>query len=129
METYHALTQIAPPDAPSEGATVQALAPIEPTSDEPEPTELADQPAAAVNQTLEELAREGARRMLERALATEVDEFLGRTRYERRMLAEHGYRNGYGRPRAVAIGTWPVAVRAPRIRDQIGRMDDKKFHQ
>ena len=43
--------------------------------------------------------------MLERALAVEVDEFLGRPRYERRMLAEHGYRNGYGRPRAVAIGT------------------------
>ena len=33
------------------------------------------------------------------------------------MLAEHGYRNGYGRPRAVAVGTWPVEVRAPRIRD------------
>ena len=33
------------------------------------------------------------------------------------MLAEHGYRNGYGRPRPVAVGTWPVEVRAPRIRD------------
>ena len=44
------------------------------------------------HQTIEELAREGARRMLERALAVEVDEFLGRPRYERRMLAEHGYR-------------------------------------
>lgn len=33
------------------------------------------------------------------------------------MLADHGYRNGFGRPRAVAIGTWPVDVRAPRVRD------------
>ncbi len=55
--------------------------------------------------------------LMQRALAVEVDEFLGRPRYERRVLAEHGYRNGYGRPRAVAIGTWPVEVRAPRIRD------------
>ncbi|HET9877924.1 MAG TPA: IS256 family transposase [Candidatus Limnocylindria bacterium] len=86
-------------------------------ADEPEPSEAGDQPAAIVNQTLEDLAREGARRMLERALAAEVDEFLGRARYQRRLLAEHGYRNGYGRPRAVAIGTWPVEVRAPRIRD------------
>jgi len=55
--------------------------------------------------------------VLERALAAEVDEFLGRQRYQRRLLADHGYRNGYGRPRAVAIGTWPVDVRAPRVRD------------
>jgi len=37
--------------------------------------------------------------MLELASAVAVDEFLGRQRYERRMLAEHGYRNAYGRPR------------------------------
>lgn len=86
-------------------------------ANEREPTQPAAQPAAVVNATLEELAREGARRMLKRALATEVDEFLGRSRYQRRLLAEQGYRNGYGRPRAVAIGTWPVAVRAPRVRD------------
>jgi hypothetical protein len=94
------------------------------TDAEPEPSE---PPAAIVNQTLEELAREGARRMLERALAVEVDEFLGRPRYEGRMLAEHGYRNGYGRPRAVAIGTWPVEVRAPRIRDLPD--DEPPFHR
>lgn len=120
METYHALTPVASSRQPAEKflqpaedeagqhAIAQAHAP------EPEPSE---PPAAIVNQTLEELAREGARRMLERALAAEVDEFLGRPRYERRLLAEHGYRNGYGRPRPVAIGTWPVEVRPPRIRD------------
>ena len=119
METYHALAQVARPDAPPEADAVErAIAPVPPpaltTESEPEPSE---PPAAIVNQTLEELAREGARRMLERALATEVDEFVGRQRYERRMLAEHGYRNGYGRARSVAVGTWPVEVRAPRIRD------------
>jgi len=115
METYHALTPTAPAEQPSDKpATLVEVAPPAP---EPEPPTADERPAAIVNQTLEELAREGARRMLERALTTEVDEFLGRQRYERRMLAEHGYRNGYGRPHAVAIGTWPVEVRAPRIRD------------
>jgi len=115
METYHALTSVARPEQPTDDKTEQhAIDPVEPPAPEPEPSE---PPAAIVNHTIEELAREGARRMLERALAVEVDEFLGRPRYERRMLAEHGYRNGYGRPRAVAIGTWPVEVRAPRIRD------------
>ena len=108
MEPYHPLSAVAPLEKPAESPIAPASIP------EPEPTEPA---AEAVNHTLEELAREGARRMLERALATEVDEFLGRPRYERRLLAEQGYRNGYGRPRPVAIGTWPVEVRAPRIAD------------
>ncbi len=115
METYHALTPVTRRDRPTDDDAEQhAIAPVEPPAPELEPSE---PPAAIVNHTIEELAREGARRMLERALAVEVDEFLGRPRYERRLLAEHGYRNGYGRPRAVAIGTWPVEVRAPRIRD------------
>ena len=119
METYHDLTEIAPSPPQSDEMDGHAMtATTAPTpAAEPEPSEAGDQPAAIVNQTLEDLAREGARRMLERALAAEVDEFLGRARYQRRLLAEHGYRNGYGRPRAVAIGTWPVEVRAPRIRD------------
>lgn len=67
METYHALSPIAPSDPPSQRVDQHALTPVEPKSDEPEPSSAADQPAAIVNQTLEELAREGARRMLERA--------------------------------------------------------------
>ncbi|HET8571357.1 MAG TPA: IS256 family transposase [Candidatus Limnocylindria bacterium] len=118
METYHALTPVAPTKAPTATDAEQpAIAAVTAPDPEPDPSDDGDQPAAIVNQTLEELAREGARRMLERALAAEVDEFLGRSRYQRRLLAEHGYRNGYGRPRAVAIGTWPVDVRAPRVRD------------
>lgn len=119
METYHALTSIArsqPPTNEPDGHAITTTTARTP-ADEPEPGAPDEQPAAMVNSTLEELAREGARQMLERALAAEVDEFLGRQRYERRMLAEHGYRNGYGRPRKVAIGTWPVEVRAPRVRD------------
>jgi transposase-like protein len=63
---------------------------------------------------LDQLARDGARLMLERALGAEVDEFLGRERYARGGEFR-GYRNGYGRARSVAIGTWSVPVRAPRV--------------
>ncbi len=128
METYHALTSFAPSQPPDQQMGEHAIAPATTSkpSEEPEPTHPDEQPAAVVNTTIEELAREGARRMLERALAAEVDEFLGRSRYQRRLLAEHGYRNGYGRPRAVAIGTWPVEVRAPRVRDL--PEDGESFH-
>ena len=107
-EPYHAISSIAPVEKPVE----KAIAP----TPVPEPDQAEEAPEA-VNRTLEELAKEGARRMLERALAVEVDEFLGRHRYERKLLAEQGYRNGYGRPRPVAVGTWPIEVKAPRIRD------------
>jgi transposase-like protein len=70
-----------------------------------------------VVETLENLAREGARRMLERALAAEVDAFLGRGRYQRGGRRRRGYRNGYARPRQIGIGTWSVPVRAPRVAD------------
>lgn len=66
--------------------------------------------------TLDRLAREGARLMLERALSAEVDEFLGRERYGRGGEFR-GYRNGHGRPRTVGVGTWAVPVRAPRVSD------------
>jgi hypothetical protein len=42
---------------------------------------LAPDEGAVITDTLESVAREGARAMLERALAEEVDEFLGRPRY------------------------------------------------
>jgi transposase-like protein len=77
---------------------------------------LAPQEGAVITDTLESIAREGARAMLERMLAEEVDEFLGRPRYAKGGQAT-GYRNGYGRKREVGIGTWSVPVRAPRVSD------------
>lgn len=67
-------------------------------------------------ESLERLSREGARKILATALELEVDEFLGRLRYER---AEpfRGYRNGYAKPRQVAVGFGRVEVRVPRVRE------------
>ncbi|HEX6140468.1 MAG TPA: hypothetical protein VF013_08425 [Candidatus Limnocylindria bacterium] len=81
METYHALTQVAPSHAPTATDDEQRAIAVKALAPQPEPDEAGDQPAAIVNQALEELAREGARRMRERAPATEVDEFLGRQRF------------------------------------------------
>lgn len=71
---------------------------------------------SVISDTLEAVAREGARRMLEQALRAEVDEFLGRDRYAPGGR-ESGYRNGHGRAREIGIGTWPVTVRPPRVSD------------
>jgi transposase-like protein len=71
---------------------------------------------AVVADTLEAVCIEGARRMLAAVLAAEVDAFLERPRYAPGGRAS-GYRNGYARERQVGIGTWSVAVRAPRVSD------------
>ena len=65
---------------------------------------------------LDQIAREGARRMLVSVLEQEVEEFLGRKRYERQDGAV-GYRNGYGKKRKVAVGSGTMAIRAPRVRE------------
>jgi len=69
-----------------------------------------------ITDTLEAVAREGARRILADALEAEVQAFLGRDRYAPGGL-ETGYRNGYGRAREIGIGTWSVEVRPPRVSD------------
>ena len=69
--------------------------------------------------SLEEVTLEGARRMLVSVLESEVEEFLGRRRYERRE-GSAGYRNGFGKRRKVAIGSGTLQIRAPRVRENQG---------
>ncbi len=70
--------------------------------------------AGLVGDTLEEMVREGARRMLAAALDEEVSAFLGRDRYER-SDEFRGYRNGYHRSRELTVGVSAVEVKAPRV--------------
>jgi putative transposase len=67
---------------------------------------------------LDEIAREGARRMLAQALEAEVADYIARNQ-ER---DEHGraqvVRNGKARPRKVTLGSGTIEVRAPRIDDR-----------
>jgi putative transposase len=69
-----------------------------------------------VEDALEHLVRDGARRMLAVALEAEVTAFLGRGRYQRGGEFR-GYRNGHHAPRPVTVGLGAVAVRVPRVAD------------
>ena len=68
---------------------------------------------------LDEIAREGARRMLLAALETEVAAYLEAHREER---DDEGHalvvRNGKGRTRRVTLGAGTIAVSAPRVNDR-----------
>ena len=68
---------------------------------------------------LDELAREGARRMLMQALEAEVQAYVERYQEVR---DDEGkamvVRNGRGRPRKVAVGAGVLDVTAPRVNDK-----------
>jgi transposase-like protein len=66
-------------------------------------------------QDLDQLARQGALRMLKDVLEQEVSEFLGRSRYQR-SEEFNGYRNGCGKRRKVVVGSGTLELRAPRVR-------------
>src|SRR3954447_2562415 len=74
--------------------------------------------------TLDELAREGARRMIAAALKAEADDYVERFADER---DEHGkrlvVRNGRARERRVTVGSGTMAVKAPRVNDK--RVDEQ----
>ena len=63
----------------------------------------AEQSQEMLGDALEEVAREGARRLLAEALELEVNEFLQRARYQRGR-SFRGYRNVYAAERTVGVG-------------------------
>src|SRR4051795_13223174 len=74
--------------------------------------------------TLDDLAREGARRLIAAALRAEADDYVERFADDR---GEDGkrlvVRNGRARERRVTVGSGTVAVQAPRINDK--RIDEQ----
>ena len=73
-------------------------------------------PVPAPDDVLEMIVREGARKMLQSALEKEVDDFLGRRRYER-TTEQRGYRNGHLPKRTIGVGMGAVEVSLPRVSD------------
>jgi putative transposase len=77
-----------------------------------------------VGSTLDELAREGARRMIAVALEAEVGEYVARFGDE---LDDDGHRvvvrNGKARERRVTVGSGTMPIRAPRVNDK--RVDEE----
>jgi putative transposase len=72
---------------------------------------------------LDEIARQGARRMLAKALEAEVEFYIEAARGER---DERGHalvvRNGYAKEREILLGAGAVEVKAPRVNDR--RVDE-----
>lgn len=80
-------------------------------------------PEEGVTLTLDEIARQGAQRMLAAALEAEVAAYIERYAHA---LDEDGHRlvvrNGHARARKVTIGSGTCDVRAPRVNDK--RVDE-----
>jgi transposase-like protein len=84
-------------------------------------------------ESLSELAKLGARLIIQRAVEDEFDAWLGRSRYERRPDGERGlrnygegYRNGY-RPRRVQTGEGELQVQIPQVREAAQTFASKLF--
>ena len=84
----------------------------------PEPAAGDDHPVGG-SSLIDEIVREGARRMLAEALRAEVDAYVARFAEE---CDEHGHRlvvrNGYHEPRQVLTSAGAVVVKAPRVNDK-----------
>ena len=78
-------------------------------------------------ETLENFARQGVQQLLQRVLEEEVEQLLGRRRSERRAAIDPqpGYRNGYGKPRKLAMSNGTIEVRRPRVRGLEERFESR----
>jgi transposase-like protein len=67
---------------------------------------------------LEAHIRSEAQTWVQRLLEAEVSELLGRLKSQRRVHVDGavGYRNGYGKPRRLALSNGTISVRRPRVR-------------
>lgn len=78
-------------------------------------------------ETLEDFARHGVQQLLQQVLEAEVDQLLGRRRSQRcsPVDPQSGYRNGYGKPRKLALSNGTVVVRRPRVRGLEERFESR----
>jgi putative transposase len=78
-------------------------------------------------ESLSELAKLGARLIIQRAVEEEFDAWLGRARYERRPEPQQrGLRNGY-RPRKLQTGEGQLEVGIPQVREAAEPFVSKLF--
>jgi putative transposase len=68
-----------------------------------------------LGETLEEVARLGARLLLQAALEAEVTTFLGRDRHARGQPTRPGHRNGHA-PVTIKTTAGPVVLERPKLR-------------
>ena len=69
--------------------------------------------------SLDEIARQGARQLLAKALQEEVKEYLNSTAHERDHKGHRQVvRNGLGKERTLLTGTGEIKLKAPRVNDR-----------
>jgi putative transposase len=83
-------------------------------------------PATDAEGALSTLARLGAQLIIQRAVEDEFDAFLGRERYERRVDALPGKRNGW-RPRHVQTAEGELEIEVPQLREAAETFSSKLF--
>jgi putative transposase len=78
-------------------------------------------------ETLEAFARGRIQEFVQVLLEEEVTELLGRAKSARRAAvdARPGYRNGYGKPRHVALSSGTITVQRPRVRGLEARFESR----
>ncbi|MGI9592313.1 MAG: IS256 family transposase [Myxococcota bacterium] len=76
---------------------------------------------------LDEIAREGARRMLAEALEAEVADYIARHQERDENGRARVVRNGKAQPRKVTLGSGTIEVRAPRVDDR-RQGEDGRLH-
>ena len=75
--------------------------------------------------SLDEIAREGAKRLLVKALAAEVEEYLGRFKNERDTSGKRlVVKNGKSKERTILTATGELTIETPRVND---RREGKRF--
>jgi putative transposase len=82
-----------------------------------------------LGEVIEDVARLGARLIIQTALEAEAGVFLGRARYQRSAAAEDarpGMRNGYS-PATIKTTAGPVTVARPKLRGTTGAFASKLF--
>jgi transposase-like protein len=118
MKEAYAVRRTVPPSAEIEARIEQMLS-----------VGVGDNP----RETLSELAKLGARLIIQRAVEGEFDAWLGRARYERRLpdqreerTEESGLRNGF-RPRTVQTAEGELEIEIPQVRQAAETFASKLF--
>ena len=73
------------------------------------------------------MVREKAQEFIQQIMEEEVTELLGREKSERRSTVDsaEGYRNGYGKPRRLAMSSGTITLRRPRVRGVEERFESR----
>jgi len=90
-------------------------------------TMLTDLSSSPTWEGLEEWLRGQIQQMIQQVLEEEVNEVLGRVRYQRRSTIDGpaGYRNGFGKPRKLTTPLGTVTLRRPRVRGLEERFESR----